>query len=161
MATTNYPGLNKTINYALPTFTLLLGSTGVFTGLFAANNVQQSSKSSGFPTSSSPPSAVDRALFRAIGARNTASGLSLLGLMALYGLTRWDGLGVASTTIKRCVGVCLAVGVTVGLADGQSLLEYADESAGETNVEEVRERGNAHMVTAGLMGVLALGWLVV
>lgn len=160
MATSNYPGLNKAINYALPSLTLLLGTTGVFTGLMSGSDPVQSSKMGGFPVSSSPPSATDRALFRAIGARNVASGLSALSLLGLYGLARWDGLGVASTAIKRCIGACLLVGVTVGVSDGNLLLKYADEVGGQ-EVEEVREKGKAHITTAGLVGLLAVGWLVI
>lgn len=83
-----------------------------------------------------------------------------MGLMGLYGLARWDGLGVASTTIKRCIGVCLLLGTTVGVSDGSLLIKYADEVGG-ADVEEVREKGRAHTVTAGFVGLLALGWLIV
>lgn len=160
MATSNYPGLTRSLNYALPAATLLLGGTGLFTGYMGGADPEQSSKMSGLPTSSSPPSATDRALFRAIGARNVASGLSILGLMGLYGLARWDELGVASTTIKRCIGVCLLLGTSVGIADGNLLVQYADEVGGR-EVEEEREKGRAHMVTAGFVALLATGWLVV
>lgn len=161
MSTTNLPSFAQTVNYALPALTLLLGTTGLFSGYIGTENPVKSSEVSGLPLSSNPPSAYDRAYLRFLGARNTASGLTLLSLMGLYGLARWDGLSVASTSIKRCVGAVLVVGMTVGLADGAALTKFADEKGGEVDAEKVREKGFGHTVVAVFVGLLGVGWLSV
>lgn len=161
MSTSNLPSFARTMNYALPALTLLLGTTGVVTGYLGAETPAKSADAFGLPLSSKPPSAHDRAYLRALGARNTASGLSLLSLMGLYGLARWDGLSVASTSIKRCIGAVLVVGMTVGLADGALLTKFADEKGGEVDGEKVREKGFGHTIMAGVIGLVGIGWLTV
>lgn len=161
MSTSNLPSFARTVNYALPALTLLFGATGLFSGYMGTENPVKSSEVSGLPLSSNPPTPYERAYLRALGARNTASGLTLLSLVGLYGLARWDGLSVASTSIKRCIGAVLVVGMTVGLADGAALAKFADEKSVEVDSEKIKEKGFGHTVTAVVIGLVGVGWLTV
>lgn len=157
MSTSQIPSLTTSINYTLPALTLLLGSTALYTGYVGTTNPITASRTSGLPLSSPTPTATDRALFRAIGVRNIASGATLLGLVGLLGLARWDDFDIATTTIKRCIGVSLLAGVTAGTGDGLALLGFAED----TGDEEKKDAGAAHVGMSAVVAAIGVGWLVI
>lgn len=160
MSTSSLPSLTTSLNYILPSLTLLLGTGGLAGGLLTINNPPQGSKLFGVPLSPNTASpTVATAYIRTLGARNALSGLSLLTLTGLYGLAKFQSdVPVAAVAVKRCIGVVLAWGMCVGLSDSWVIGQYIDEAG--IDEEEVREKAAGHMWVAPVVGLLGLGWLV-
>lgn len=168
------PSMASLRSSALPTFTTLLGTLGMANGLYSLSSPTEAAEAVGVVVVPSPSASsqkeisssqsVDgsaKAYIHFMGARNLASGTSLLALTAYWqfsSLCRTSPL--AALAVKRSLGILLLTGTTVAFADGVIISRFAREAGISDKAREVGSKaGPGHMAMAVPILGLALAYL--
>jgi len=149
----------------LPGLTVLLGTGGLAGGLYSFQSPIAWARTYGIicaPADSKNPSSEQTAFIQAIGARNMASGASLIALTAYWQFSAWCRASpVAALTVQRCLGFSLLVGSAVTLADAVVLSRLVKNGGLEPEAEHLTSgTSTGHAVMSLPILGLALWYLL-
>ncbi|ETN47060.1 uncharacterized protein HMPREF1541_01250 [Cyphellophora europaea CBS 101466] len=151
---------------ALPIFTGLLGVVALGGGAYNFVSPLEGAKGFGLLAPAKDAAHADafqEAYIRVHGIRNIGTGLSTLTLVLMWQFSDLCRTSpIAALAVKRCMGISLVLGTTVGLGDAWILKQYAESpGVGQEAVALARGKSTAHAVTALVIASVGLGWLMV